>query len=157
MAICKEHINNIAFCMDQKDFPTDTHTLETAMSLCAHCALSVCSWPKSKPFADESSMILFAAACFSVACKFCQSVVTEQMYFLQTWMDSVHDRFNIAPHKRQHNAHYALFNMEVSILDSIDWCLGKSTLGPTSSGLLFLTGRLHVLPEESIQVMNAFY
>ena len=85
IATCKGHINNLAFSMDEKDFPTDTHTIETAMSVCVYCIADVDkSWwrNKSKPFVDESSMILFSAACFSVACKFCQTVATGQMSYL---------------------------------------------------------------------------
>ena len=85
IATCKSHINHLAFSMDEKDFLTDVHTIETAMSICVHSVLEVLEWPKSKPFADGSSMILFSAACFSVACKFCQSLAPRQMSFLNRY------------------------------------------------------------------------
>jgi hypothetical protein len=85
IATCKSHINHLAFSMDEKDFLTDVHTIETAMSICVHSVLEVSEWPKSKPFADGSSMILFSSACFSVACKFCQSLAPKQMSFLNRY------------------------------------------------------------------------
>jgi hypothetical protein len=61
IATCKGHINSLAFSMDEKEFPTDTHTIETAMAICVYCVVQNekhVSWPKSKPFAGKLTLIL---------------------------------------------------------------------------------------------------
>ena len=60
---------------------------------------------------------------------------------------------DIANRSFQPTVRYALFNMEVAIMESMDWRIG-SKLSPTSSGLLFLTGQLHKIPEDSLQALH---
>jgi hypothetical protein len=68
-------------------------------------------------------------------------------------MDKVHSRMCITP-SASNMRYHALFNMEVSILERMDWRIG-SALHPTSSELLFLTGLMGFkMPEESMQALH---
>jgi hypothetical protein len=75
------------------------------------------------------------------------------------WIDKAHDRLDIIPSLSLRSSfiqrNSALFNMEVSIMESLDWRLSSSSkLSPSASGLLFLTGQMHNLPEDCIQALH---
>ena len=78
------------------------------------------------------------------------------------WIDNAHDRLDIIPSLSLRSSfiqrNSALFNMEVSIMESLDWRLSSSSkLSPSASGLLFLTGQMHNLPEDCIQVCTVSF
>lgn len=88
-----EDVNLIAACMADNDFPTDAHTAEVALSICM-CTILQNHFSRdgelkfsSKPFVDDASKLMFSAACFTVASKFCQSwVPVRQTHVLSDWM-----------------------------------------------------------------------
>lgn len=149
---CKSHVHSIALCMQERDFPTDAHSMETALSVCTHSVLNVDEWTCCKPFVDESSRILFSAACYSIACKFCQSVESKQMDILKQWIVDAHLPLK-APSSIIFCTGSHLFSMEVSILRSMDWRIGR-VVYPSTSALLFLTGLMHRVPETCLAALG---
>ena len=120
---CKNHVHSIAFCMEDHGFPADAHTVEVALSICICAVLHHHHHGNgkisSRPFVDDDSMIMFSAACFTIACKFCQSVVGRQMQVLADWIREAQTN-STCKKKRVHCMSMAsLFNMEVrSICDA---------------------------------------
>lgn len=81
---CKDHIHSAAFYMAGHNFPIDAHTVEVALSICTCAVLQ--NRKGERWFVDDACKLLFSAACFTIACKFCQSVEGRQMRLLRDWM-----------------------------------------------------------------------
>lgn len=118
---CKGHIHSAACYMTGKNFFIDAHTVEVALSICT-CAVLGRRREKTWWFVDEGSKLMFSAACFTIACKFCQSVEGRQMHLLRDWMLDRRHALQTAASQWEAAAAYGpismagLFNMEVPAL-----------------------------------------
>ena len=147
IAECRSKIQCIAFHLDELDYAVDAHTMETAFSICTCAVMQQHGKEENVLFGwdDYPSKVLFSAACFTIACKFCQSSTKKQMEALSAWINSMNEGIGSSYYRVSHwRIMRKLFAAECSILKEMDWRL-NFMVQPTSSSLLFLTGHVHRL------------